>query len=208
MKEEDFFKEDKIKPGYTRVSDIIGQWGKLIGIPEAILERKKRIGIEVHAAISFNIDTKCHLPIAEDCVPYYNSYLSWREMQDGFLEKIQNTTRYYDNALMITGQPDALIKTRTNDEPMLVDWKCTFSEMPFEWELQGAFYWMLVHDADISRLSREVVFIKLDRDGGEPRVYNYGITQQVLSECMASLTTYRRLERFGKVGRTPTSKES
>lgn len=198
---DDFFKEEKIKDGYTRVSDIVGQWGKLIGIPEEVLERKRRIGVEVHNAISFNIDNGCHLPIADDSKPYYESYLRWRDTQSIFLEKIQNTPRYYDNALMITGQPDALIKLQTNTDPILLDWKCTFSEMPFEWELQGSFYWMLVHDAEISRLSRDVVFIKLDRDGMDPKVYTYSVTQNILAECMASLTTYRRLERFGKVGR-------
>jgi len=181
-----------IKEGYTRVSQILGQWDKYSGIDPAVLDNKIRIGTNVHEAINmFNLCLPYSLK--EDERPYMESYLQWYDASPFIL--IESEKRYYDEEAKITGAIDAVMHFKNdpiNDggQIVLCDWKCSYAEDPLNWPLQGAMYYDLLKKNGVESLARKCRFVKFDKHGGMPKVYEYEITKELLLVAEAAKVTY------------------
>jgi hypothetical protein len=178
---------ETIAEGFTRVSNILGQWDKFSGIIPEILENKRRIGTNVHEAI--DMYNHC-LPFecADDEQPYVDSYIRWHEEEKIVVE--YGEERFYDRRLMITGKIDGVVKFRDRSQVVVCDWKTSYSADPLNWPMQGAFYRHLVSLEREPNLSTTFMFIKLDKHGELPKIYQYEYTEQLWHTCECAVTTY------------------
>ncbi len=177
---------EEIRPGYTRVSTILSQWDKFSGILPEILENKIRIGTNVHKAIdAFHLGLLVEL--ADDEQPYFNSFFGW--YNEVKYQCMQSEKRLYDDSLKITGELDALVKLGDSKELTLLDWKCSYSEDPINWPLQGAFYIYLLRQNGHENVSDVCMFVKLSKESVLPKVFEYD-TSNLLPICKAAVQTY------------------
>jgi hypothetical protein len=187
---------EKIKEGYTRISEILSQWDKYGMVAADILEHKKDVGSYVHSAIHTHISTGMSLPLDRESEGYYQSYLKWQE--ESHPKFLVSERRFYNDSLMITGGIDAIATISGEQKPMIIDWKTSSSEMQCDWRLQGAFYWMLAHDSLEFDISEKIMFLRLNRYGELPKVHMYEFNKEIGQVCIAALTTFRYREKFSK----------
>jgi hypothetical protein len=171
---------------YARVSDVLGPFVDFSAIPPEVLQRKAALGTRVHDAI--NQDIQGNLPvIGLQDQGYFQSFERWRTaLKPVFL--ITEKRMYCDHK-MLTGCIDALIKLEGHDQHILVDWKTSVSESPTTWPMQAMLYWYLLDRTGIV-VSKNVLFVKLDRDGGFPKVYQYKLDSNFLTTCLQAVDEY------------------
>jgi hypothetical protein len=179
-----------IKPGYTRVSEILSQWDRFGNIDPEVLKRKAALGIYVHEAIHAD-NEGIYAPLSEKAEPYFESYLKWKKLMKPsyiWMEK-----RFYDDTWMITGQIDGLLKTDIGS--MIIDFKTSASASPKYWILQAGFYHMLYSQIPVNQtqdyLCSNVIFLQLDKYGDMPQVHKFEITRDVIDTCKSCVRTYR-----------------
>lgn len=182
---------EEIKKGYTRVSEIVSVPGMFDMIPPDVLENKVRIGTNVHEAI--HMDFLGFVPdLAEDEKGYYDSYLAWKEMTKASIAMSED--RFYDDALMITGAIDGLLRFPYEDNLVAVDWKtsatCT-KAIGDTWRAQGGFYHYLMEQNHVPNVSKRYLFVQLDSKGKLPKVKEFLFTQDIMNECLGLLNNYR-----------------
>jgi hypothetical protein len=184
---------DEIKPGYTRVSDILKPWTNFDNIPPEILERKRKIGEEVHEAIHmFN----CCIPVTYEGegISYFESALNWMQKFKVMIDVDHSETRLYDDELMITGKIDALVKFPHEDEMVMVDWKTSASankKTKLLWQLQGTLYHYLLMKNDYPNLSDRFLFIQLDSDSGLPKIHEFTYSSDVMNVAASLIAAHR-----------------
>lgn len=170
--------EEEIKTGFVRISNILSCFSDFSGIDEYVLENKKNLGIRVHEAINEHIDTySIFVDLQEQDRGYFESWKSWYE-NDNFSginrEIVHNEVRLYDDKRMITGKIDGIWKK--DGALYLIDWKTSASENKLTWPLQAALYLQLIRKNKLCECSNTVYFIKLDKNGAEPKECCYEIT--------------------------------
>lgn len=198
---------DTIKEGYTRVSDILGQWSreaedengraivakKMSGsnqwIDIQVLDNKAEIGTCVHDAIKNHIDG-VFTPLNGVSESYFDSYLAWEKAAN--FKLVNREERYYCDKLMITGQVDAIITLPGDELPCIVDFKTSANESPKIWPLQASFYHYLAEESGL-KLSNRMLFIQLSKKGFIPKVYEYTFSKDFWNVCMSAWTCYRHL---------------
>ena len=172
---------EEIKPGYTRVTEILSQWDKMSMIDPTVLERKRVIGTNVHSAIR---DYYLCLPSVlsnEEGGAYYQSFLLWNSKVSPLC--IASELRLYDDELMITGSIDALMVLPGGGPTVLVDWKCTANPDKQTWPLQGCFYKHLLEVNGHKNLSDKFLFVKLSKLGEKSTVYEFEYTDELWETC-------------------------
>lgn len=181
-----------ISPGYARVSEILSQWDKFSGIDKDVLEAKKILGTNVHSCIDMYNASLPYIATEKE-EPYVQSYIRWKN-REKFLV-VESEKRYYDERLMITGKLDALVhfKDEINDggQVTLCDWKCSYSEDPINWPLQASFYRYLLLVNGVTCIAPVVRFVKLDKNGDMPKIFEYKCSEQLALTCEAAVVTYR-----------------
>jgi len=182
---------DKIKEGYTRISDIVSVPGMFDMIPLEVLEKKVRIGTNVHEAI--HMDFLGFVPdLAEDEKGYYDSYLEWKSITNTGISMSED--RFYDDNLMITGAIDGLLRFPYEDNLVAVDWKtsatCT-KAISDTWRAQGGFYHYLLMQNNVHNVSQRYLFVQLHPKGKLPKVKEFLFTQDIWKECLDLLDKYR-----------------
>lgn len=187
--------EEKIKEGYVRVSEVVGQWNDYGNIPKHILESAAIRGSYVHSAIKMHINEDCTLPLNPEYEPYYQSYLRFRDSTN--LEIIQSEKRYYSDVLGLTGEIDAIVVTPWSTQPMILDWKTSLNESPANWRLQGGLYRIIAEENGITNLSTNIMFIKLDKFGDSPSLHMYEYDEDLEDFCYSSVVTYFARKRYG-----------
>jgi hypothetical protein len=182
-----------IKPGYTRVSEIIAQWPKYEGIDPKVLQAKAEIGTNVHRAISAYIKDNLVLPLTDIEEGYCQSFFKWyNTIPDGISE---SELRLYDHNLKITGGIDLLIQYNDQKKFTLYDFKTSAVEDAFSWKLQaGLYHWLC--QVDGFEMNDQIYFVQLSRYGNIPKIFNYQMTFDLLNACMAAVTTYRFRQNF------------
>lgn len=173
-----------IKPGYTRVSEILKQWHKFQHIHPDVLKNKQELGTSVHQAIKADNDG-IYMPISDKAEGYLESYMKWKAVYKPSYVEMEN--RYYDDKLKITGQIDAIVET--NGERILIDFKTSAQPDHKTWPLQGTFYHMMVSH-EMKNLYNTVFFMQLMKDGSMPTVHQYD-SSKYISVCTSALITYR-----------------
>ncbi len=188
---------ENIDPKFTRVSALLAlipsldeedNWHfPLSRIDQRILEAKKAIGTEVHAAIAVD-------PIASGSIltdrafPYVNSFKHWEKAMQ--LEIISREQRFYNDAMSLTGCVDMIAKFGPSDPlPHIIDFKCTVSADHKKWALQAAFYHFLASQSG-KELSDMAYFVQLDSTGGDPKVHQYKITNVLMQHAFSLYNFY------------------
>lgn len=168
---------------FARVSEILRQFSDFSQIDPAVLANKCRIGTNVHEAIADDIEQRFPCPDA-DAMGYFNSFSAWNDqLKPVFLQSEQ---RYYDHEKMITGQIDALIRLRGWNLPVLVDFKTSAQESKETWPMQAHLYNFLLKANGIA-VNPTYLFVKLNKMGRLPEVFEYAWDQNIHAKCMNAI---------------------
>ena len=168
---------------YARVSQIISPLADFSMINPAVLANKARIGTNVHEAINDYLN-ESFPSISEDEFQYFKSFQAWhRTLQPIYQIK---EARYFCPEKRITGQVDGVAKL--GDQLILIDYKTSASESP-SWIYQAHLYDYLLQVSGIETCGR-YLFLKLDRNGKLPKVYEYKHTPRIHSECMDLISDF------------------
>ena len=178
----------EIIEGYTRVSQIIGQWNQFAHIDPDVLANKCRIGTEVHEKIAAECEG-IFIESSEDTKGYVGSWLKWVKRYNEEGEYVATEQRYYCDELMITGAVDAIIEI--GDLTVIVDYKTSAKANPKTWALQGAFYHYLVNKNREGTTDPYVWFIQLKKDGSKAKEIEVHCTEDLWEVAKSALHTYR-----------------
>jgi hypothetical protein len=183
--------DEEIKPGYTRITEILSPWNNFEGIPKDVLENKRCIGVRVHEYI--NLYLEC-IPVTvdEEAEGYFESFRTFMVESEASVRKTEE--RYYDDVLKITGQVDALVKFKAEDELIVVDWKTSASynrKTGRSWAIQGVLYHYLLEQNGVDNLSDKIIFLQLDKGGGLPHARRFQYSSKMMARAMAVLEAYR-----------------
>ena len=179
---------EEIKEGYTRVSEIVGQWNQLAHINPEVLANKCRIGSEVHEKIAAEVEG-IYIETAEDCKGYVGSWLEWVREYNSEGRYGQTEKRYYCDELKITGAVDAILEI--GDLRVIVDYKTSARANKKTWALQGAFYHYLVNKEHEGETDPYVWFIHLKKDGKKAAQVEVHCTEELWEVAKSALHTYR-----------------
>ncbi len=154
----------EIKPGFTRVTDVLSPFSGLNKINPEILKNAAERGTLVHEIIEGIEQGFDKEDVPETALGYIESYEKWATGKN-FLPAPK---RFYETEMMITGLVDAIYKD--GDDLVLVDYKTPARESK-TWSLQGSAYSCMCkrHGFNIKRIE----FVKLDKTGKPPKVYVY-----------------------------------
>jgi len=180
-----------IKDGkeYARVSEILRPFSDFSHIDPEVLAHKCRIGTQVHEAIADEI--KGEFPfLRPDSYGYFKSFLAWNNEIKPHFQKSEE--RYYSEKHMVTGQIDALILLGSR-LPFLIDFKTSASEGE-SWTLQGHLYAMLLEEAGV-KIQDKYLFIKLDKNGMLPRVFEYKFDFNLRSKCLNAIDNFWKMRK-------------
>jgi hypothetical protein len=176
----EFEESDQIKPGYTRVSEILKPLADFSGVIESDLKRASDRGSEIHRAIAFDAEDLFY-PLKAAYQPYFDSYLRWKAVT-GY-QIVESEVRLYDDELLITGKFDAIVQGVNSPKLFLVDWKNTYAQNREYWEHQGMFYHKLCEINGINLASR-VMFVQLQSDGTVPKVHSFEVSETLWRQCL------------------------
>lgn len=153
-----------MKDNYTRVTQILGAFSGMEAIPKDIFQAACERGTLVHDHIDAYIEELPSLEIPSHIEGYMQSFKIWASNK-AFVKK---PDRLYCDELMITGEIDAIYEERGH--LVLVDFKTSVKE-GCTWKHQASAYSYLLKKTGIPIIRTE--FVKLDKKGVEPRVYEY-----------------------------------
>lgn len=186
--------QEIINPKYTRVSSILSQWDSYGHIDADVLSRKCQIGTNVHQVIENHCnDIFCCINPEEE--GYFNSFLAWKKFACPAI--VETEKRYYCDEHLITGCVDAVIKFKTSEKHLIVDYKTCVQPNKLTWPLQAHFYHYLasINCPDI-KLDDRVLFVQLSKDGKSPKVHSFDITKSTWEVCKAAMITYNWKKKF------------
>ena len=172
---------------YARVTDILRPFNDFSQIDPQVLANKGRLGTSVHEAIADDINGEFP-SIEKAAMGYFESYESWRfQINPTFLK---SEIRYFDDAKMITGQIDALIDLPNRSMlPTLVDFKTSAQESKEVWPMQAHLYGYILSQNGILVAPR-YLFIRLNKYGELPDVFEYTYSQNTYARCMSAVTDF------------------
>lgn len=174
-----------LKPGYTRVSDILAIFQAYAHVPKDKLKKAQDTGTIIHDCIeNYFKDEFTPLPFKK--IPYMESFLKWATEAKPLEDLIE--TRLYDPKLKITGRVDLCCSL--NDQRVLVDFKTGSWAHPSIWYLQGCFYRYLlaVNDCDVPDRFQ---FLQLQADGSYPRIFDFTYKQEDWQRCLEAINLYK-----------------
>lgn len=171
---------------YARVSDILKPFVDFGNISEEVLNRKAALGTRVHDAIHKEIKGELPvLPLAEQ--GYLQSFDKWaRALMPTFVE---TEMRCYCDKIMLTGCIDALAKLEGEKEAVLIDWKTSVAESGVTWPMQAHLYYYLLKESGKS-IAPRFLFVKLDRWGNLPKVFQYKFDTNLLARCLQGVKDF------------------
>lgn len=174
----------EVKDGYTRISAIASAFAGYGSIPKHVLDRAAARGSCVHSLI-FDHMNDITIPserwdfMGAPLNGYFDSFLSFWKQYEG-ADILLQEQRINDDKLMLTGEPDLLIKH--NHKTILIDWKCSHA-VGKHWQLQASGYSHL-----INTWIDKIVFVKLDKNGKDPVVTEF---QADLDQFMSAYSLYK-----------------
>lgn len=133
-------------------------------VPDETLERKRLIGIRVHAATVLldtqDLDEEDFQTRFPDCVGYLNAYRKFREIEN--FEPEHKERRYFSKKWRFHGAPDeaGLYLGKLGDEPVLIDYKCTWKMYESTGPQLAAYSMLLEECADIKIKKRLGLLLK------------------------------------------------
>lgn len=171
---------------YARVSDILKPFVNFGHIDPLVLERKAALGTRIHNAIKEEIQGD--LPVVKlEEQGYFKSFQLWRSALNPTF--VLTEERIYCDQKMITGCVDAVAKLQSEKECVLIDWKTSASESPITWPMQAHLYFYLLK-ASGTIVAPRFLFVKLDRYGNLPKVFQYKFDCKLLSLCLQAVDDF------------------
>lgn len=170
---------------YARVTEILNPFNDFSHIDPKVLEDKTKLGTMVHDAIADDINEEMPI-LTPKAAKYFASYCKWASQAN--VSFIASEQRYFHDGLMITGKIDALAKMPGENLPVLVDFKTSASPSD-TWPMQGHFYQLLLEFNEIS-IAPRFLFVKLDKDGNFPKVFEYKFELNMLAKCLKSVDLF------------------
>jgi hypothetical protein len=165
---------------YLRVSEVLRPFYNFEGIDKEVLEKKAMLGRLVHECISEEIQG--HFPVVSGkVVGYFKSFKRWEDTVRPHF--IASEVRYCCDKKMLTGAIDALVEFEGEKEAVLVDFKTSAQESPITWPMQAHLYRYLLANAG-KVIGKYCLFIKLDRYGDYPRVFQYKFNTSLTDRCL------------------------
>jgi len=194
-----------IKPGYMRVSDILGRLRDKSSINPEVLSTKGKIGTEVHRKI--NEEKTGDIPVLERSFEdwpefdrygqvtrwskrgfgYFVSFCEWDKVYQPVYSLMEQ--RLYDDEFMITGQIDSVAKLKNKDELYLIDYKCSHTADLEIWNMQAHFYYYLLQKNGID-VADNFIWIQLKKDGKIPSTYSFVYDENVIARCFEEAERY------------------
>ena len=159
---------------YSRVTDVLYPFSGLTQISSDILRKAGDRGTAVHEICDAIINGLGVNKMAE-FQGYIDSFMSFFQGKS-FLEK---PNRFYCDQYMITGECDGLYKSEKGIT--LFDLKTSGKEGK-TWRLQGSAYAYLAKQKGIT--VNEIVFVKLDKSGKEPKIFSYEYDFDMFLKCL------------------------
>lgn len=178
---------EKIKPGYDRVTSCLSFASGMDKIPPEVLQRACDRGTVVHSAIDGIIKR-----LGDFSEPEHKGYIDSFKLWAADKMLLPAPHRFYDDELMITGEIDCYILKDVWSNTIF-DFKTSARESKM-WALQGSAYKYLASkamDIDIDKC----VFVKLDKNGLYPVIYEY---EYNFSMFKSYLDVYRHSFKGGK----------
>jgi hypothetical protein len=154
-----------IKPGYSRITDIVSDKEALMKIKPDVLENARQRGTRVDRMCKAYV---LGLPVIiekEEDDLLFKSFQLWA---DDKMPDLQVATRLYDEQLMLTGEPDILWDNKGC--MTVIDIKAT-AQASVTWALQGSAYAYL--EAQNGLQIDCIQFLRLKKDGKKPCEYEY-----------------------------------
>lgn len=177
--------DDSIKPGYTRISDLLRFYQNFSGIDPKVLNAKGIVGTNVHKAIEcFYNNAFC--PLTEKEEKYFESFVKWQEYTN--IVPYEKEVRFYCDELKITGQVDMLCEF--DSHLAIYDFKTSAMKNNRIWELQGAFYYLLAKANKIN-VSDFYFFIHLKHNGVMADICDFMFTDHLKEICYSMVKIYK-----------------
>jgi len=171
---------------YARVSEVISPFVSFDGISKEVLERKASLGTRVHNAIQDEIEGNFPVVGFQE-KGYVQSFEQWKNsLLPTF---IKTEVRCYCDEKMLTGCIDALVKLEGEEKAIIVDWKTSVNESPLTWPMQAHLYFYLLKQSGMEVAPR-FLFVKLDRHGGLPKVFQYKLDSSILQSCLQAVDDF------------------
>ncbi len=166
---------DEIKPGYTRVTEILYPFSGLKDVDPYRVQHAAERGTKVHKICESIILGFGEWNVDEETKPYVESFKLW--WQQGH-NVIAVEERFYDDEYMLTGAVDMIVRTPECD--IIVDIKTSYKPSK-TWPLQGSAYAHMARKAGYD--AQKIHFLHLDREGGHPRIYDYQDAWDMYLHC-------------------------
>ena len=172
---------------YARVSEILVPFSDYSRIDPVILDKKCKLGTSVHEAIDDFLNDRFPFPLSEGWGYFYSFEKWWDQIKPTLIE---TEKRYFCDDKMITGQIDALISLPGSSESIVLDFKTSAQESP-TWELQGHLYRYLLSPKE--NLSSRIFFLKLDKNGGLPKLFEYKFNSNTMAKCLKAIDDFWKI---------------
>jgi hypothetical protein len=176
---------------YARVSEILAPFSDFGHIDPKVLAKKAALGTHVHQAIHDYITLEFPV-LNEKEMGYFESFKRWVDAVKPYF--VETERRLYDEDKRITGCIDALITLPGSKDLILVDYKTSVQESPIVWPMQAHLYSHLISYQDNpyweSRLTGRFLFVKLDKGGKNPTVYEYAWERNTHIKCMNAIDEF------------------
>lgn len=157
-----------LKPGYTRVTEVLSPYNDFSKVPFKVLENKKRIGSLAHDFCeAYVLDTLIE-PVPEEIKAYFDSFRKWFDY--AVSEVVNAEQRLYSDKYHITGKYDALVKLRGSNDLVILDYKTCLATSK-TWQVQTAAYDLLLEEAGVYVARR--CALKLDLKGEQLKLIEY-----------------------------------
>lgn len=173
---------------YTRVTTIIEWLAQLWRIDPIYLDKRATVGTYVHEAIEAYIEDRFY-PVDEEVERYIDSFKVWNEVIKPTI--IEKEKRYYCDRLQITGQMDLIAEIGKKNK--IIDFKTSKVSHLKTWRLQAAFYYYLAKENQVN-VDREVLFIRLNKEGKKPKVEKINVTSDLLNIAFSVLNVYKYMK--------------
>jgi len=171
---------------YARVSAIIEPMSNLSYVKEHkkdVLAQRCEEGSTVHEAIEAFL--RGEFPIlGTEHMGYFESFKKWHTAIHP--QVIIQEARYYCHEKRITGQIDSVMKI--GRETVLVDYKTAAAKSP-AWPYQAHLYGYLLEKNNVA-IAKRYIFLKLDKSGKLPKVYEYKFDPFIHQKCMSLISDF------------------
>lgn len=174
---------------YTRITTVLAPFAGYGAIPKEIIAKAADRGTRAHNAIHSHMSHLGTWGVDEDIIGYVQS-------AEKFFPKIGNVLwleeRFFCDKLLLTGQCDLIAEY--DGEVTLIDWK-TSSKVNPTWSAQAGGYFYVGPKKFLTR----AIFVKLDKNGGEPEIHNFDNVGACIDEFMACYDMYNKYFKNNKL---------